>query len=111
MGRSNDGPIRRTWSQLKAGKPGSRFREYYKRSRSGRHGGLRKALVIVAGGALTVAGIALLVLPGPGIVTIALGGALIAKESWLAATALDVVERGSRRMIRRLRVMANDLAN
>jgi hypothetical protein len=111
MGRSTDGPIQRTWSELKAGKPGSRFREYYKRSRSGHHGALRKAVVIVAGSALTVAGMVLLVLPGPGVVVIALGGALIAKESYLAATTLDLVERGSRRVIRRLLVVVNDLAN
>jgi hypothetical protein len=45
-------------------------------------------------------GVAGLVLPGPGIVAIALGGALIAAESYAGAKVLDHLELRARHAIR-----------
>jgi hypothetical protein len=102
--------MRQLWSELKAARPGRRFRREYKRSHGlARHGAFRKVATIVGGAVLILAGVLLLVLPGPGIIVIGLGGALIATESHRAATALDVLELGARNAIRRVRYRLNQL--
>ena len=53
---------------------------------------MRKLLTLVAAPALIVAGIVLLVLPGPGLLLILLGAGLIAEESLLAARLLDRID-------------------
>ncbi len=50
---------------------------------------VRKPIILVAGVSVTLAGIAMLVLPGPGIVVIFLGLALLATEFALAARVRD----------------------
>ena len=96
------GRVMRTWSELEAARPGRRFRQHYKRHhRAARTGAIRKAVLIIAGAALIVLGIVGLVLPGPGIPAIALGGALVASESYAAAAALDTLELRARRALRR----------
>lgn len=95
--------LQRTWSEVKAGKPGHRFRDHYRRrNHPGRHGAIRKAVMIGAGAALIVVGVVALVLPGPGILVIAFGGALMSTESYFAAKALDVLELWARHAIRSL---------
>lgn len=85
------GRLRQGWRELRRGTPGRRFEERYRRRHT--HGVLRKALVMAAGVLLVLAGIPLLPLPGPGLVVIAAGAALIAQESRTAARALDWLER------------------
>ena len=53
----------------------------------------RKAIVIVAGGALVVGGVAMLVLPGPGLLVIIAGLAVLAKEFVWAERALHSMKR------------------
>lgn len=62
---------------------------------------MRKLLPIVAALALIVAGIVLLVLPGPGLLLILLGAGLIAEESLLAARMLDRTDLANSRPTRR----------
>jgi len=50
---------------------------------------VRKPLILVAGTTVILAGIAMLVLPGPGIAVIFLGFALLATEFALAARVRD----------------------
>jgi hypothetical protein len=95
--------INGTWLELKTARPGRRFREHYKRrNRLAHHGPVHKAVMMLAGGVLIVVGVAGLVLPGPGTLAIAFGGALIATESYRAATAFDVVELRARQAFRSL---------
>jgi hypothetical protein len=53
---------------------------------------MHKWLVIAAGALAVLAGLALLPLPGPGMIVIALGAVLIAEESRGAARGLDWLE-------------------
>ena len=53
----------------------------------------KRAAVTVAGGALVLGGLALLVLPGPGIVVVALGLAVLGTEYMWAAKALEHTKR------------------
>ena len=53
----------------------------------------KRIAVSVVGGALVLAGIAMLVLPGPGIVVVAIGFAVLGTEYVWAATALEHTKR------------------
>ena len=53
----------------------------------------KRIAVSIIGGAFVVAGLAMLVLPGPGIVVVAIGFAILGTEYVWAATALDRTRR------------------
>jgi hypothetical protein len=53
----------------------------------------KRIAVSVAGGALVLAGLAMLVLPGPGILVVALGFAVLGTEYAWAAAALERTKR------------------
>jgi hypothetical protein len=89
--------LEQAWRELKAGKPGRRFRERHERARGG--GGALRRWGLIVGGALTaLAGIVLLPLPGPGLLVIIAGVLLMAQESRAAASALDWLEMKARRL-------------
>lgn len=84
--------LKQSWRRLKNGTPGRRFQEQYQaRKRSGRPAWARP-LWIGLGLVILVGGLAALPLPGPGMLVIALGGALLARELELAARAFDWLE-------------------
>src|SRR5262245_4301050 len=93
--------LKNNWRELLDGTPGKRFQDRYeKKKRDGQRGGGR-TLKLVAAALLIVVGVVLLVIPGPGTVFIALGGALLAEESATVARALDWTETRIRRLFRR----------
>jgi uncharacterized protein (TIGR02611 family) len=55
----------------------------------------KRIAVTVVGGALVVVGIAMLVLPGPGILVVALGFAVLGTEYAWAAAALERTKRSA----------------
>jgi uncharacterized protein (TIGR02611 family) len=59
----------------------------------------KRLAVAVVGGTILVAGLAMLVLPGPGVVVIALGLALLATEFAWAAFALETGKRGATKVV------------
>jgi hypothetical protein len=93
---------RTSYDEFKEAPPGRRFQRLRQR-RLERCETCRPAMI--AGGALLCAtGVILLVLPGPGILLILVGLALIAQESLIVARALDgleMVARDSWKKIRR----------
>ncbi len=59
---------------------------------------MRKTLISGLGGLIMIAGAAMLVLPGPGLLALVIGAALVAEESLFAARMLDRLDRwGTRR--------------
>jgi hypothetical protein len=60
---------------------------------AGRESALRRVARIAAGSGLLAAGTAMLVLPGPGLLAIALGLALLAKNVSWARRAFDSIEK------------------
>lgn len=55
----------------------------------------KRVAVSVVGGALVLGGLAMLVLPGPGILVVALGFAVLGTEYVWAATALEHTKRAA----------------
>ena len=85
------------WLELAHGTPGRRFRDRHGHA----HNGLRRALFILAGALLIVVGILLFVTPGPGMVVIGIGAAIIATESGRVAALLDELELRVRMLLKK----------
>jgi uncharacterized protein (TIGR02611 family) len=84
--------IKDHWQDFKRGRPGHRFQERYRRRDRQGHGLFAKAVYLVSGFGLLVAGIILMPAPGPGFLVVFVGAGLIAKESHAAARVLDWIE-------------------
>lgn len=59
---------------------------------------VRKCLVLISGGTVTLVGVALLILPGPGLLTIVAGLAILASEFDWARRLLEPLRRRLRNM-------------
>ena len=105
------GRIKEDWRLFKAGKPGYRFRDHYRRhrrssrQRSPKQGrfNFRKVLFIVVGVAIAITSIVLGPLPGPGLGTFLLGLVILASELRIVARFLDWAEVKLRRPARRVK--------
>lgn len=81
---------------------GRRFRAHYERMRA--KPGMWRTVIAIGGGLVLVAlGIVMLVTPGPGLIVAAIGAALIAGESLVAAKLLDRVDAAATRLWSRLK--------
>jgi membrane protein DedA with SNARE-associated domain len=81
--------------------PGRRFQELYERRAP--CSVLKRWGRLLGGGLLCLAGLVMLVAPGPGILILLIGGALVAQESIAVARLLDRAELRIRRWLKRLR--------
>jgi hypothetical protein len=79
----------RQWQHFKDMPSGRRFQTRHRLRRAQKGGLLRKIVFTTAGSLLILVGMTMLVLPGPGLLAILLGAALIAEESVIAARLLD----------------------
>ena len=84
------------------GAPGRRFSDHYARQRRARSL-LARALAMTAAAVLLLLGSIMLVTPGPGVLTLVLGAALVASQSHRAAHGLDRLELALRARLRRWR--------
>ncbi|HMM68350.1 MAG TPA: PGPGW domain-containing protein [Dokdonella sp.] len=98
---------RSTWKTFASRTPGTRFRARYRRRSERPSGTVRKYAIIGIGLVLMLIGVALLVLPGPGILMLLLGAGLIAEESLIAARGLDRIELWITRRVQRWRRQRN----
>jgi hypothetical protein len=87
------------WQELAASQPGKRFQERYHCQRE--HGGSPVMQIdsVVAGIVLFIAGMIMLFVPGPGILAMLVGAALLAEGPLVAARTLDWQELNLRRMV------------
>ena len=90
--------LKESWKTFRKGRPGDRFESFFRARRKNRDGS-RIALLIV-GILLIAGGVILLFIPGPGLLLIAFGGALVAQQSLWMAKLLDEIELVARRMAR-----------
>jgi uncharacterized protein (TIGR02611 family) len=92
--------LKQEWAQLKRGEPGSRFQDQFDRNRKEAKSKFGRGLRVVAGVALLPVGLFMLAVPGPGLVVIAIGAVLIAREFRWAARLLDRLEVRGRKVAR-----------
>lgn len=90
--------LKRSWSSLKRGRPGSRFEEQYDRQRKAGSSAVGRVLRITAGLITLPLGLFLLPAPGPGFIVVAIGAVLIAREFRFAAQLLDRLEVRGRKL-------------
>ncbi|MEO5810961.1 MAG: PGPGW domain-containing protein [Rhodanobacter sp.] len=95
--------LRRQWQHFKATPCGRRFYTRHRVRRAQGGGVARKLLISALGGLTVLAGIAMIVLPGPGMLAIALGAAFIAQESLFAARLLDRLDHWATGLYKRWR--------
>jgi hypothetical protein len=88
---------RAAWRSLWRDAPGQRFTRRYERLRARGHPLWRRALGIVLGVLLILVGAVFMVLPGPGLVPVVAGLALLASDSPRIARGLDRAELKIRR--------------
>ena len=79
--------MRRSWRDLEGGTAGERFKQYHQRHIRGPT--WQRILRFVGGIAIIAIGLVELAVPGPGILVIEVGGALLARESSAVAGFLD----------------------
>jgi hypothetical protein len=91
--------VKQTWRRFKAANPGQRFQQEFSRRQGASRSPIQKALFIVGGLLLMVAGFLFLFIPGPGLVFILIGGFLIAQQSLVAARVLDWTEIRLRKLL------------
>lgn len=90
--------LKKSWSALKHGRPGSRFVDKYEKEHKKQKSPLGRALRIGLGGILMPIGLFFLAVPGPGLLIILLGAVLIAGELRFAAAMLDWIELRGRKV-------------
>ena len=88
--------LRRSWRRLRKGTPGHRFQSQYEAQQKSRRPAWHRPVWLAAGTVIIALGVVALPAPGPGFLVIGMGGALIARESSIAARALDRIELGLR---------------
>ena len=91
--------LKKRWKSLKSGKPGKRFQDEYDKRHDEDSSRGKKFAILAVGAIILVAGIILMPAPGPGILIVAIGGALLAQESKIAARFLDWTEVKGRALI------------
>lgn len=84
--------LKRSWRQLKAGRPGHRFQAQYEAQQRSHRPAWARPVWMAAGTVVMAVGVVALPAPGPGVLVIAFGAALLARESLIAARILDWIE-------------------
>src|SRR3954464_12933828 len=88
--------LKHQWRRFQSHSPGTRFKAQYREGHSGRQSklarGVRAALAI----AITLIGLVLMPAPGPGMVVVAFGLVMLARESMMVARLLDAAELRAR---------------
>ena len=93
--------LKKTWHMLREAEPGKRFQQYNEHHQASRRSNASKVLSVVIGVVIVAVGIVALPAPGPGTLVIAIGAALIARESRVVAKALDWLELRIRAVVKR----------
>lgn len=93
--------MHRSWRDFVAVPPGRRFRRRYAGRRRARGGRARKFLSLILAALTMLTGVALMLVPGPGVLVFLAGAALAAQQSLTLARALDRLDVLSRAVIAR----------
>ena len=92
----------KSWDRFVHTTPGRRFYERYKRKQQAKGSVWKRCALVAAGILVCLAGIFFLAVPGPGLLILAVGLALIAQESAGLARMLDRAEIRLRKLLKRI---------
>lgn len=81
--------LKREWRAFRSQRAGTRFQRIHRRRAGQPSSRLWRAAVMLAGSVLIVIGLVMILLPGPGLLTMLAGVALIAGESLTVARLFD----------------------
>ena len=95
--------LREQWRRFAALPSGRRFQLRYRQHREKSAGLARKVVLMTLGTGLLVVGTMMLVLPGPGLLVMLIGAALIAEGSLVASRLLDRIDLWIARRVKRWR--------
>jgi hypothetical protein len=97
--------LKKKWREFQHGTPGHRFKERYARNNRPPHqkSAFQKAILCAVGLFMTVAGVVLLFIPGPGIPLIIIGCGILADQFENVARVLDLTEVMIRKATGRVR--------
>jgi uncharacterized protein (TIGR02611 family) len=95
--------LKAAWKKFKNRRPGFRFHGMYREHQKSAKAPWVRAAYLIGGIVVVIVGIIALPAPGPGMLIVALGAGLIARESERLANALDRFEVFLRRKWRELR--------
>ena len=95
------GSLKKSWQELKQGRPGHRFQERAKKGKRERlsQSWIKRFLKPVIAIVLIAGGVVLCVIPGPGMPLIVAGAALLAERSFTIARGLDWTEVKARKVL------------
>ena len=93
--------LKHQWHAVQKSKAGTRFQARHQARKKARASPLWKPLYVILGLALVVVGVAMLAFPGPGLVVIFIGAAVLGQESLLVARGLDRLELKVRPLVNR----------
>ena len=89
------------WQQFRSAKPGRRFIEQFETNQQERASKWIRLALITLGAVVVLIGLVALPAPGPGMLIVTAGLALLARESRWIAERLDVVEVKVRRLVKK----------
>ncbi|MBA8888928.1 hypothetical protein FHW12_003164 [Dokdonella fugitiva] len=91
--------LKARWHAFLAVPRGQRFQAHHQRAHRGDTPGWVRVAVIVAALVLIVLGLAMIVLPGPGLLVMLAGAVLLAEESVLVARFMDRLDLVAMRVV------------
>jgi uncharacterized protein (TIGR02611 family) len=95
--------VRTSWRRLRAAPAGERFIRQYRAHQAGHRRAWTRPLTLGFGALVVAVGLVALPAPGPGTLVVALGAALLARESETVARLLDRIELWATPRARRIR--------
>lgn len=84
--------LKHHWERFKAHKPGTRFRAQHRQGRRGAKSPLARGIRATLAVILTLVGMVMMPAPGPGMLVVAFGLVMLARESLMVARLLDATE-------------------
>lgn len=95
--------LRREWRTFRSERVGTRFQRIHRRRAARPSSRPMRIAVMLAGAILVVVGLVMIMLPGPGLLTMLVGVALIAGESLTVARLFDRANLALERRLARMR--------
>jgi len=102
-------PLKKQWKLFLSSPPGRRFHDFHERRKAQKDRGHAGKGLLIGGIVITLLGLVLLPLPGPGSVVLAGGLMLVAAESTAMARVLDWMDKKRARLMEKVQRLCKRL--